>query len=82
VSCVTSSACTATGTYVNSAGVYVTLAEQWNGTEWAIQSTPNPSGATFSAIGGVSCVSSGGCSTVGRYINSSGTEVTLAELES
>jgi hypothetical protein len=29
--------------FVNS-GAQLTLAERWNGSTWAIQSTPNPSG--------------------------------------
>jgi hypothetical protein len=36
----------AVGNDVNSSGTTVTLAEGWNGTEWAIQSTPNASGAS------------------------------------
>jgi len=40
VSCLSATACTAAGDYLNSSGVYATLAEHWNGT-WAIQSTPN-----------------------------------------
>ncbi|MEA2314573.1 MAG: hypothetical protein QOI03_1265, partial [Solirubrobacteraceae bacterium] len=42
VSCTTASACTAVGYYVNSAGTRLTLAERWNGTSWATQTTPNP----------------------------------------
>jgi hypothetical protein len=65
VSCVSSTACTATGT----AGIAVnsqnsTLAEQWNGSTWTIQSTPNPTGGT-SFLSGVSCVSSTTCTAVG-----------------
>jgi hypothetical protein len=33
----------AVGNYTSSAGVIETLAERWNGTEWSIQTTPNPS---------------------------------------
>ena len=79
VSCTSSSACTAVGRYVNSSSVEVTLAERWNGTEWLVQSTPNPSGAKASSLAGVSCTSSSACTAVGRYVNSSSVEVTLAE---
>jgi hypothetical protein len=79
VSCTSSSGCTAVGTYVPSSGTYVTLAERWNGSEWSIQSTPNPSGATESVLGGVSCSSSTVCTGVGYDKNSAGTDVTLAE---
>ncbi len=79
VSCSSSTACTAVGAYMNSSGTIVTLAERWNGTEWTIQSTPNPSGATRSTFTGVSCSSATACTATGEYVNSSGTTVTLAE---
>ena len=79
VSCTSSTACTAVGDYYNSAGSNVTLAEHWNGTEWSIQATPNPSGATVNLLGGVSCSSSTACIAVGYDKNSSGTYVTSAE---
>ncbi len=79
VSCSSSTACTAVGIYTNSSGVGVTLAERWNGTEWSIQSTPNPTGAEGSSLRSVSCPSSTACTAVGTYTNSSGVEVPLAE---
>jgi hypothetical protein len=79
VSCSPSMACTAVGHYKNSSGTYVTLAERWNGTEWSIQSTPNPSGATEASLKDVSCASSTTCAAVGFYISSKGTPSTLAE---
>ncbi len=79
VSCASATRCTAAGSYVNSSGATVTLAEDWNGSTWAIQATPKPSGATYATLNGVSCRSTTSCSTVGDYINSSGNTVTLAE---
>jgi hypothetical protein len=79
VSCVSSSECAAVGVYDNSSSVEVTLAERWNGSEWSLQSTPNPTGAKSSQLAGVSCTSSTACAAVGRYDNSSSVEVTLAE---
>jgi hypothetical protein len=67
VSCTASSACIAVGSYVNSSGVSVTLAETWNGSSWSVQSTPNPTGATASVLSGVSCTSSSACIAVGEY---------------
>ena len=58
VSCTSTSACTAVGTYTNSGGAIVTLAEFWDGTSWAIQPTPNPTGATSSSTTGASCTAS------------------------
>ncbi len=79
VSCPSARACTATGNYDNRAGTDVTLAERWNGTKWALQSTPNPSDAGASHLKGVSCSSATACTAVGPYIKRSGAEPTLAE---
>jgi hypothetical protein len=57
----------------------MTLAERWNGTAWAIQTTANPVGARESMLNGISCTSSNECTAVGHYINSSGVKMTLAE---
>lgn len=65
MSCSSASACTAVGGFVNSAGVRATLAEVWDGSRWAIQPTPNPSGARASALQGVSCASRNACTAVG-----------------
>lgn len=78
VSCTSSTACTAVGRYTTSSGSS-TLALRWNGTSWAVQTTPNPTGATNSSLLGVSCTSSTACTAAGYYFNSSGVRVTLAE---
>jgi hypothetical protein len=80
VSCTAATACTAVGGYGNSSsGTGLTLAERWNGSSWATQPTPNPAGATFSSLSGVSCTAATACTAVGDYGNSSGNDVTLAE---
>jgi hypothetical protein len=79
VSCVSATSCTAVGLYVDSSGIQQTLAESWNGGTWAIEATPNPSGASDSILNGVSCASATSCTAVGSYVNSSGATVTLAE---
>jgi hypothetical protein len=82
VSCTSASACTAAGTYYDPVtNTDLTLAEQWNGTAWALQPTPNPSGAVNSELDGVSCTSASACTAVGwgSYDNTSVGEETLAE---
>ena len=79
VSCPSATACTAIGSYTDSTGVEVTLAERWNGTGWVIQSTPKPSGATASQLSGVSCPSTTACTAAGDYLTGSVTSRTLAE---
>jgi hypothetical protein len=64
VSCPSMTACTAVGTFTNSASVSMTLAERWNGSTWTIQPTPNPTGPG-SYLSGVSCPSPAACTAVG-----------------
>jgi hypothetical protein len=80
VSCPKVNACTAVGSSSTISFRNVTLAETWTGKSWSIDSTPNPAGATFSDLTGVSCVKTTDCISVG---NSSATtvSVTLAEGE-
>jgi hypothetical protein len=79
VSCASATACTAVGYYLDASGAGFTLAEIWNGTKWAIEPTPNPTGAFGSYLDAVSCTSATTCTAVGYYGNASSTEVTLAE---
>jgi hypothetical protein len=76
-----STSCSAVGDWVSS-GKNVTLAEQWNGKSWATESTPNPLGATFSALWDVMCRETTElvCLAVGWSTNSSGVDTTLAEI--
>jgi hypothetical protein len=71
VSCASSVACTAVGSFAGSTGLRMTLVEQWNGSTWSIQSTPNPPGATYSSLNGVSCSSPTACTAVGNFNTSS-----------
>jgi hypothetical protein len=56
------------------------LAERWNGTRWAIQSTPKPAAAKDVRLSGVSCVSPRWCIAVGSYATAAGTELSLCSL--
>jgi len=80
VSCAIETSCTAVGTWLNGSGeLFETLAEKWNGTSWSIQGTPNPSGATVSALFDSSCRGTT-CIGVGLSANASGVETTLGEI--
>ncbi len=78
VSCASSIACTAAGlTVIKPLGAEsLTLAEDWNSTKWATQTTPNPSPLTEDSLKGVSCTSSTSCLAVGynKYAVDSFTE--------
>jgi hypothetical protein len=57
----------------------LTLAERWDGQNWTIQTTPNPS-TTGSNLAGVSCPSVTACIAVGSHWDSAtDVEVSLAE---
>jgi hypothetical protein len=60
VSCTAASACTAVGSFTDSAG-RGTLIERWNGSAWTIQSSP----AIAGFLDGVSCSSANACTAVG-----------------
>ena len=70
VSCAAADVCEAVGSYTNSSGVGVTLAEVWNGTAWKIQPTPD---LANSGLSEVSCPAVDACEAVGgSYTASSG----------
>lgn len=78
VSCVSSSVCTAVGLYVDSLGVERPYAVAWNGSSWAIRTTPFPAGATGATLAGVSCTSAANCTAVGTFVDGSGALNALA----
>ena len=81
VSCVTATACTSVGSYSNTSGTTVTLAEAWDGTSWTKQSTPNPAGGNSPTLLGVSCPAASFCEAVGGYSTGApSTGVMLAEV--
>ena len=66
VSCASSSACTAVGSYYGPSGVgQLPLVERWNGVGWSVQSAVITPGAPNGALAGVSCPSSSDCVAVG-----------------
>jgi hypothetical protein len=77
VSCVSATACTAVGLWVNNAQDEFTLAERWNGTAWSIQRTPNLEAVTV--LDGVSCPSATACTATGLTENHHFISKTLAE---
>jgi hypothetical protein len=79
-SCSSASACTAVGNYTNNSGMDGALAQVQSGSTWSIQPTPNPSGAEFSDLTGVSCAAATVCTAVGGWGSSGGTQA-LVEAE-
>jgi hypothetical protein len=79
VSCTTSSACTAVGSYVDPLSVEHPIAiASSDGTSWAMQSPPLPAGDQKVHPTGVSCVVSLGCEAVGYHRTAAGPFLTFA----
>lgn len=68
VSCVSSSACVAVGTYGNDRFSGTAFAERWDGSQWSIDAVPNPAPASY--LVGVSCTSPTACLAVGSFWDS------------
>src|SRR5882757_3191561 len=67
VTCMSASECWAVGYYYNDNVISQTLIERWDGTSWAIVSSPNTSTADYNSLSGVTCVSASECWAVGYY---------------
>jgi hypothetical protein len=79
-SCASPSECAAVG-YSNPSGQPdQSLAMVWNGMAWSITPVANPSGATQSALGGVSCPQPSKCTAVGYSAGDDTSSSTLAEV--
>ncbi len=78
VSCAAASSCMAVGSATSTTGYLQTLAERWNGTTWAIVSTPDTSTVFPNSLSGVSCSSTTSCVAVGSAATSTGS-VTVVE---
>jgi hypothetical protein len=76
ISCINADACTAVGWYASDDS----LAEVWNGSNWAVQPTPNPADSVSTILTGVSCLSDGTCVAVGYYDTESGQALPLSEV--
>jgi hypothetical protein len=78
VSCVSADNCTAVGTYHESASNVQGLLLSESGGAWSAIEAPLPGDAdavnTHVLLNGVSCSSSGNCTAVGSYVNSSGSQ--------
>jgi len=70
VTCVSALDCWAIGYYSNGS-VYQTLVERWNGSSWAVITSPNTSATQNDVLYGVTCASASDCWAVGYYHNGS-----------
>ncbi|HEY5193659.1 MAG TPA: hypothetical protein VIJ39_07295 [Solirubrobacteraceae bacterium] len=64
ISCSSASSCTAVGQAYAGSGA-ISLAEAWNGSSWSVQTTPNPTGSTYTFFNSVACPSATACVATG-----------------
>ncbi len=78
VSCASAKACMAVGSDEVTTGTLM-FTERWNGSSWALQKVPAPSGSKGSTLVSVDCVSARDCVAVGQNDNRSDAVVPLIE---
>ena len=71
--------CLAVGSYQDAGGAYLPMLQTWNGTTWALQSTPAVTGSTASSFSAVNCTWATACTLVGSWTDSAGNYWPLAE---
>jgi hypothetical protein len=83
VSCPSDTTCTAVGNWSSDPSGYptLTLAERWDGKNWAVQTTQELPGSTDSSLNAVDCSTAGACVAVGSA-KVNGVYVTLVEVHS
>jgi hypothetical protein len=78
VTCTSPTDCWVIG-YYNTGNADQTLIERWDGTSWAIATSPNTNATHNNVLSGVTCVSASDCWAVGYYNDASGYPQTLTE---
>lgn len=80
VACTSPSSCTAVGISVNSSGDEQSLAERWDGHQWALVPSPAAGPASGGTVlNDVSCTSHSSCTAVGYSMGATGGYRTLVE---
>lgn len=79
IDCSSSSNCLAVGHYKTGAEAFATLALHWDGSEWAIVSTPNPGGAVQAYLRDVECPAPADCWAVGESVDEAEEPAALIE---
>lgn len=81
IACAPNGECLAASNYISATGGSVAEAHTWSGSTWTQHSPSVPKGAKITSALGAGCRSSDltACEVVGRYTNSTGRELPLAE---
>ncbi len=79
VSCPTAADCVAVGSYIDSGGNTLPLADVWDGSTWTLWGPSLPARAVGGSLAGVRCQSATSCLAVGTWTNAGNATHTLAE---
>lgn len=80
VTCAAASDCWAVGHHSDAtSGIRQTLIQRWNGSSWAVVSSPSTSAAEDNSLSDVTCAWASDCWAVGSYVNGGGVNQTLME---
>ncbi len=78
VSCLSADFCMAVGSAGTTSPDVITLAEQWNGSVWSVETTPNVDRAIQTFLTSVACPATNECIAVGYGLSAAGT-IPIAE---
>ena len=80
ISCPVIGVCEAVGEYLNyGSPAYLPFVQGWDGTDWSLESSPDPMGTSSSELAAISCSDAADCEAVGNSIDEADNIVTLAE---
>lgn len=68
VSCSAARFCAAVGQYNDTSGNTLSISATWNGKSWALRTTPNPAGTSFTSLNAVSCAAASACEAAGNFM--------------
>jgi hypothetical protein len=68
VSCASTRACLAVGSFTRASGTVAPFTERWNGTRWSLLPVVNPPDSSNTALSGVWCSAAANCWAVGNYL--------------
>jgi hypothetical protein len=68
VSCTAAASCLAVGGYTSSSGVYGTLAERWDGSNWSPLASPDGADVSSTSFAAISCRTASQCIAVGNDV--------------
>ena len=79
ITCPSATRCVAVGSYIDSGGNTLPLADVWDGSTWTLWGASLPAGAVGGVLAGVRCPATTSCFAVGTWTNASNVSSALIE---